>query len=129
MADLKTVRTRQSVRAFLDTVEPAIWCQNAKTVLARMRDVTGERPVIWGSDIVGFGSYRYTNSNGAAEWFLTGFSPRKASLTLYIMSGFSELEGLLAQLGRHRLRKSCACTCRACRTSTSRRSVASCSRR
>ena len=63
---------------------------------------------MWGPSIVGFGSYRYTNSAGRDfEWMLTGFSPRKANLVLYIMPGFSEEAVLMARLGKHRTGKSC----------------------
>ena len=63
---------------------------------------------MWGSSIVGFGSYHYRYASGReGDWFLTGFSPRKANLTLYIMSGFSRYAELLGKLGRHTTGKSC----------------------
>ena len=63
---------------------------------------------MWGDSIVGFGSYSYTNTTGRENsWFLTGFSPRKQSLTLYIMSGFDEYDKLLGKLGKHSTGKSC----------------------
>ncbi|MGD8700770.1 MAG: DUF1801 domain-containing protein, partial [Gemmatimonadales bacterium] len=70
--------------------------------------VTGEQPEMWGDSIVGFGTYRYEYESGrSGEWFLTGFSPRKANLTLYIMSGFSRYQELLRKLGKHKTGKSC----------------------
>jgi hypothetical protein len=73
-----------------------------------MREVTGVEPVMWGDSIIGFGKYRYKYASGReAEWFLTGFAPRKQSLTLYIMSGFDEYDNLLDQLGKHSTGKSC----------------------
>jgi len=73
-----------------------------------MQEVTGEEPVMWGTSIIGFGSYHYKYTSGQeAEWFLSGFSPRKQSLTLYIMSGFDEYEPLLAKLGKYKTGKSC----------------------
>lgn len=73
-----------------------------------MKDVTGDEPAMWGDSIVGFGSYTYKYASGRqGDWFLTGFSPRKQSLTLYIMSGFDEYESLLSKLGRYSTGKSC----------------------
>jgi hypothetical protein len=63
---------------------------------------------MWGETIVGFGSYHYKYASGReGDWFLAGFSPRKANLTLYIMSGFSRYDELLADLGKHKTGKSC----------------------
>jgi hypothetical protein len=63
---------------------------------------------MWGDSIVGFGAYRYKYESGReGEWFLTGLSPRKANLTLYIMSGFSRYQELLDKLGKHKTGKSC----------------------
>ena len=77
-------------------------------VLALMREITGEEPIMWGSSIIGFGCYQYKYASGrAGEWFVTGFAPRKQALTLYIMSGFSEYDEFLANLGKHTTGKSC----------------------
>ncbi len=63
---------------------------------------------MWGDSMVGFGSYHYKYASGReGDWFLTGFSPRKQSLTLYIMSGFADEEDLLARLGKHKTGKAC----------------------
>lgn len=63
---------------------------------------------MWGDSIIGFGDYHYTYKSGRdGHWFLTGFSPRKQSLTLYIMSGFAEYDDLMAKLGKHTTGKSC----------------------
>ncbi|MCV6604580.1 MAG: DUF1801 domain-containing protein, partial [Porticoccaceae bacterium] len=70
-------------------------------------EISGEPAVMWGTSIVGFGRYRYTNTQGGGEWMLTGFSPRKQNLTIYIMNGFSRYGGLLAKLGKHKTGKSC----------------------
>ena len=63
---------------------------------------------MWGDSIVGFGSYHYKYESGReGDWFVTGFSPRKRNLTLYIMSGFDEYDKLLGKLGKHSIGKSC----------------------
>jgi hypothetical protein len=78
------------------------------TILELMQQVTGTEPEMWGSTIVGFGRYHYKYASGReGDWFLTGFSPRKQNLTLYIMAGFTEYEALLSKLGKHSTGKSC----------------------
>lgn len=76
-------------------------------MLAIMSEITGERAVMWGPSIVGFGDTEYTNTTGTNTWFKTGFSPRKASLTVYIMEGFESHQDLLAALGPHTHSASC----------------------
>jgi nucleoid DNA-binding protein len=108
MSEPKTKKTRKSVQKFLAGVEDARRREAAQKILALMEEVTGETPAMWGDSIVGFGSYRQRYESGReGEWPLTGFSPRKANLTLYIMSGFSRYEELLGQLGKHKTGKSC----------------------
>ena len=73
-----------------------------------MREVTGEEPSMWGTNIVGFGAYNYTYASGReGEWPLVGLAPRKRNLTLYIMDGFASYDALLAKLGKYRTGKSC----------------------
>ena len=73
-----------------------------------MKEMTGETPKMWGKSIVGFGSYHYKYDSGReGDWFLTGFSPRKQNLSLYIMAGFGQYDDLLANLGKHKTGKSC----------------------
>lgn len=108
MAELKTKPSRRSVRDFLQTVDDIQRRQDCAVVAALMRRATGQRATLWGENIVGFGSYEYQHGNGQpATWFLTGFSPRKRDLTIYIMPGFSDYEGLLKRLGKYRTGKSC----------------------
>jgi hypothetical protein len=108
MARLKTQPTENSVVNFLNSVDNDAKRVDSFKILALMQEVTGFDPVLWGESIVGFGTYRYKHASGRqAEWFLTGFSPRKQSLTLYIMSGFSEYDQLLGKLGKHSTGKSC----------------------
>lgn len=105
---LKTQKTRASVKAFLDSVADERRRRDARTVLALMKEVTGWKPAMWGTSIVGFGRYRYrTQAGQEGEWPMVGFSPRKGSLTLYIMPGFAKYEALLARLGKHTTGVSC----------------------
>lgn len=108
MAELKTQKNDASVVDFLNSVENDRRREDSFRVLELMGDITGDEPAMWGTSIVGFGSYRYRYASGReAEWFVTGFSPRKQSLTLYIMSGFESYDQLLENLGKHKTGKSC----------------------
>ena len=108
MAELKTRPTDESVQSFLEGVENPKRKEDSFRILELMKEVTGEEPRMWGDSIIGFGSYRYKyNSGREAEWMLTGFSPRKQNLTLYIMSGFDDYDELLGKLGKYKTGKSC----------------------
>jgi hypothetical protein len=108
MTELKTRPTDNSVVDYLNTIKNEKKRADSFTILELMKDVTGEKPIMWGDSIIGFGTYRYKYASGRqAEWFLTGFAPRKQSLTLYIMSGFSTYDDLLGKLGKYTTGKSC----------------------
>lgn len=108
MAELKTQPNSKSVEAFLNAIPNERKRQDSITLLEMMKQVTQAEPVMWGDSIIGFGSYHYCYESGReGDWFLTGFSPRKQNLTLYIMSGFDQYDALLAKLGKHSTGKSC----------------------
>ena len=108
MAELKTQPNEQNVEDFLNNVENETKRKDSFSILEMMKEDTGAEPIMWGDSIIGFGSYQYKYASGRdAEWFLTGFSPRKQNLTLYIMSGFEEYDELLDKLGKHSTGKSC----------------------
>ena len=108
IAELKTQPTGADVRAFLAAVPDAQKRADCETLMEIMQRVTGEGPVIWGSSIVGFGSYSYRGTGGRiATWMATGFSPRKAALSVYIMQGFDAHEDLMAKLGHHKTGRAC----------------------
>lgn len=108
MAELKTQPNDQDVEAFLNGIDDEKKRRASFTVMEIMAKATGDAPRMWGDSIVGFGTYRYKYASGReGEWFLTGFSPRKRNLTLYIMSGFDEYDALLGNLGKHKTGKSC----------------------
>jgi hypothetical protein len=108
VTQLKTQKNEGNVVDFLNGVENEKKRRDSFVILDLMSEVTGEGPTMWGTSIVGFGSYRYKYSSGReGEWFRTGFSPRKQSLTLYIMDGFSQYDELLGKLGKYSTGKSC----------------------
>jgi len=108
LAELKTKASKDSVREFLRGIADARLRADCAAVSKLMRQATKVRPKMWGSSIVGFGSYHYTYASGReGDWFLTGFSPRKQNLTLYIIPGFKRYAGLLGTLGKFKTAKSC----------------------
>lgn len=107
---LKTKENKASVSAFLNSIKDERKRKDSKKILALMKEVTGEKPKMWGSSIIGFGSYHYKYKSGQeGDWMITGFSPRKQNLTIYIMPGyqFPKYKALLKELGPHSLGKSC----------------------
>jgi hypothetical protein len=108
MAELKTKRTRESVTDFLNTIPEEGKRRDAFAICAMMEAITGDKPVMWGSSIVGFGTYHYVYASGReGDWPVLAFSPRKESLTLYLSSGFKNYGALLGKLGRHKIGKAC----------------------
>lgn len=108
MAEAKTRPTKASVAAFLAAVPDEQRRKDGQAVAKLLREVTGEKPVLWGSNIVGFGTYVYRYADGReGEWPIVGFSPRKSELVVYVMPGFERYADLLARLGKHRTGKSC----------------------
>ena len=108
MAELKTQPNDKNVIEYLNSIENEKKRADSFTILALMQGITDEEPVMWGESIIGFGLYRYKYASGRpAEWFLTGFAPRKQNLTLYIMAGFEQYEELLKKLGKYKIGKSC----------------------
>ena len=108
MAELKTKKNEASVTKFLDGVKGEKKRQDSYTILKLMQKITKAEPKMWGTSIIGFGSYHYKYASGReGDWFVTGFSPRKQNLTLYIMSGISKYTDLLKKLGKFKTGKSC----------------------
>lgn len=108
MADTKTQPTEQTPRAFLDSVTPERRREDSLRLLELFERVTGFDPVMWGPSIIGFGRYEYRYESGrTGEFLATGFSPRKANLSVYIMPGYADFSPILARLGKHKTGKSC----------------------
>lgn len=108
MAELKTKPNDASVEEFLNAVENDQKRKDSFRLLKIMEEVTGEKGKMWGPSIVGFGSYHYVYPTGnSGDWMLTGFSPRKQALTVYMMAGNARYESDLQKLGKHKIGKSC----------------------
>ena len=108
MVDLKTKAIGKSVEQFLRSVKDKKKRDDCLTVLKLMKQVTRTKPKMWGPSIIGFGTYHYKYESGhEGDFFLTGFSPRAQSLTLYIMAGFARYDSLMKRLGKFKTGKSC----------------------
>jgi hypothetical protein len=110
MAELKTKQNDADINEFVnslaDTEEKR---KDSFELIKLMRDFTGHVPKMWGSSIIGFGSYHYKSDRSSQEgdWPLIGFSPRKAAISLYVYTGASEHEHLLEGLGKFKMGKAC----------------------
>ena len=108
MAELKTKQTDASVKGFLNQIPDKERRDDCFAIARMMEEATGAKPKMWGPSIVGFGSFHYKYDSGReGDWPLTGFSPRKNDLTLYLMMGFEQHRELMEQLGKHKTSKSC----------------------
>lgn len=106
--EIKTKVNDASVDGFLNSVADDSTRADCFEILKLMEEATKEPPKMWGASIVGFGSYHYKGAGGReGDWMLTGFSPRKQNLTLYLMSGFEQFQDLLQKLGKHKTSMGC----------------------
>ncbi len=113
-AELKTKITNADVRAFVDAVDNDTRRNDADSLLAIYKEVTGVEPAMWGPSIIGYGSYHYKYDSGReGDMCRAGFSPRKANLALYLMGGYSDeatgqkMAALRDRLGKHKTGASC----------------------
>jgi len=108
MPDPKTKRTEKSAADFFASIKDEQLRSDCKTIAAIMHAATKEKPVMWGSSIVGFGNHRSIYTSGKESiWMLIAFSPRKQNIVLYLMIGNNRQEHLLAKLGKHTTGKGC----------------------
>lgn len=109
MSTIKTHVNDESVEGFISTVGNQTKQQDSFTLLEMFTRLTGEKPKMWGTSIIGFGQYHYKSERSRQEgdWPLIGFSPRKQNLTLYVMPGFDDYAALLRKLGKHKASKGC----------------------
>jgi hypothetical protein len=107
MSGLRTRPHDASVQAFLESVD-SDRRPDCLDIVEMMRRATGEEPRMWGTAMVGFGEYHYKYESGReGDWPLSGFSPRKANLTIYVMAGVERFPTLLRKLGKHKIGKGC----------------------
>lgn len=108
MAEPKTKPTDASVEEFLNSVQDKNRREDAFKLLNIFSEVTGLKPKMWGTSIIGYGQYHYVYASGKeGDWPITAFSPRKQNLTVYIMPGFEDFTAQLAKLGKYKSSVSC----------------------
>lgn len=109
MAELKTKKNDANVNDFLLTIADEGRRKDGLAVFKLMKQAAKQEPKMWGSSIIGFGSYHYKSERSKREgdWFITGFSPRKQNLTLYIMPGIGNYKDIVKRLGKHKVSGSC----------------------
>lgn len=108
MAENKTKATKASVTEFIKSIENKQMRADVRKVAAMMRKATGKRAKMWGPSIVGYGTYHYKYASGReGDFMITGFSPRKNALSVYIICGFKPFDGLMSKLGKYKTGKSC----------------------
>ncbi len=108
MAENKTKKTGASVTEFVNSIDDPQMRADARKVASMMRRITGKRAKMWGPSIVGYGTYHYKYDSGReGDFMVTGYSPRKQALTVYVMPGFSNYAPLMKKLGKYKTGKSC----------------------
>ncbi len=108
MAELKTKLNDASVTDFLNGIKDEEKRADSFEILKLMQQVTKQEPKMWGSSIIGFGNTHLKYESGRElDWFITGFSPRKQNLTLYVLGSFNPHTDLLKKLGKHKTGVGC----------------------
>lgn len=110
MTENKTKPTEVDPEAFVSRVEHETRRHDAERLLQIFSEVTGLKPRMWGPSLIGYGRYHYKYDTGReGDMLMTGFSPRKSNLSLYIMPGYhgEEMQDRLSRLGKHKLGKAC----------------------
>lgn len=108
MAELKTKVNTASVEEFIATVAEEQKRSDSKVLVKMMREISGCEAEMWGGSIIGFGRHNYKYESGReGEWFLCGFSPRKQSISVYVMGSSKEIEEMISRLGKHKRSKGC----------------------
>tara|TARA_B100000678_G_scaffold175301_1_gene146180 strand:- start:3435 stop:3866 length:432 start_codon:yes stop_codon:yes gene_type:complete len=108
MAQNKTQATSVDPEVFIASIGAAVRRADAETLLEIFAEVTGLKPRMWGTSIIGYGRYHYEYESGReGEFLMTGFSPRKAKMVVYVMPGYTDHSAFLDRLGKHKLGKSC----------------------
>jgi hypothetical protein len=102
MSTIKTLANDANVTDFINAVSDEVKRQDSFVLLEMFSNITHEKPVMWGSSIIGFGQYHYKSERSRQEgdWPLTGFSPRKQNLTLYLTLGADTYADLIKKLGK-----------------------------
>lgn len=108
MAETKTKPTAVSVDDYIDAIDDEVKRDDSRVLVKMMSKLTGAKPTMWGPSIIGFDRYHYKYDSGhEGDSCIIGFSPRKAAISIYIMTGFDKYDELMAKLGKHKMGKAC----------------------
>jgi hypothetical protein len=108
MAENKTKPTRSSVTAFLNKIRDQQLRDDCFAIVEMMQKVSNCEPVMWGSAIIGFGTYHYVSKSGReGDWIMIGFSPRKQNISIYLMGGLKKVEDQISKLGKYKIGGGC----------------------
>ncbi len=108
MAEIKTKATGVSVKKFIDAIDDLQKRKDSYELIKIMKKITKEEPKMWGPSIIGFGKYSYKYDSGhGGEMCITGFSPRKAAFSIYILMGFEKTPQLMKKLGKYKNGRAC----------------------
>jgi len=108
LTENKTKPTKDSVTAFLNKIQDQQVREDCFAILKMMQKVSNSEPVIWGSAIIGFGTYHYVYESGReGDMVVIGFSPRKQNISIYLMGGLNNVEDELSKLGKYKTGKGC----------------------
>lgn len=109
MSEPKTKATTQNALDFINKIDSEQKRQDSLRLIEIFKEITGKSPVMWGTSIIGFDKYHYKSDRSSQEgdWPMVGFSPRKQSLSLYVLVGNDREEKLLKKLGKHKVGKGC----------------------
>jgi hypothetical protein len=103
MAENKTKPTKSSVNVFLNKIEDRQLRDDCFAILEMMQKVSNCEPTMWGTAIIGFGTYHYVYESGReGDTVLIGFSPRKQNISIYLMGGLKKVEDELSKLGKYK---------------------------
>ncbi|MAK62177.1 MAG: hypothetical protein CMK09_14500 [Ponticaulis sp.] len=107
-AENKTKATDVDPKSFVANVEHDGRRADAETLLDVFTEVTGLEPSMWGPSMIGYGRYHYKYESGReGEFLMTGFSPRKANMVVYVLPGYTDHSDILNRIGKYKLGKSC----------------------
>jgi len=108
MAENKTKPTKDSVTAFLNKIKDQQLRDDCFAILEMMQKISNDEPVMWGSAIIGFGTYHYVYESGReGDMILLGFSPRKQNISIYLMGGLNKVQDELPKLGKYKTGGGC----------------------
>ena len=108
MAELKTKENNESVKDFVNSIEDETKRKDSFEIIEIMKKESKEEAKMWGTSIIGFGSYHYKYASGhEGDMCIVGFSPRKQNISLYLCGALEQQKGLLEKLGKHKTGKSC----------------------